>query len=155
MRVLFVGQAPGPKAKRGARAFEGAGAGSRLANYAGLLPGQFLEKFSTVNVLKTWPGRGAGKGDRFPMAYAQRAARKMWSDSCAFCGHDKVVFVGQATVKAFGFVKLLRLQPCEWSGHDKWVAYLPHPSGVNHWYNSHENRQRAERFLRELVKEVS
>ncbi len=153
MRVLFVGQAPGRRAPRGSRAFGGPGAGSRLAKLCGITHEQFLEKFSTINLLKTYPGRN-GKGDRFPMKAAQRAAVKMWVGSRAFCGYDRVIIVGAATVRAFPFSKA-EAQPCTWMGHAKWLAFLPHPSGVNHWYNNPSNRQRAERFLRELVKEAS
>jgi hypothetical protein len=32
------------------------------------------------------------------------------------------------------------------------VAILPHPSGVNHWYNDPRNVARARRFLRSALR---
>ena len=33
-----------------------------------------------------------------------------------------------------------------------WLAVLPHPSGINHWYNSTENRVAASLFLQAEIR---
>lgn len=158
--ILFVGQAPGRRALKKGRAFDGPGAGSRLAAMSGLARGEFLSRFKTTNVFRRWPGK-KGKGDAFPLARAHRGAQRIMS-SDAWREAEKVVFVGQGVVRAFLFHApdlALRLidRPCTmqtWAHGAKPRAYLPHPSGVNRWYNDPNNRFLAESFLRKLAKEV-
>jgi len=152
-RPLFVGQAPGRVAKRGARAFSGrVGSSARLAKLAGTTVDGFLSRAETVNVLKAWPGK-SGKGDAFPRPAARRGVNEILRSE-AFKRSTRVVFVGQAVWRAFLGPMVMR--PCEWSsvflrGHCPDVAYLPHPSGVNRWYNEPENRDRASAFLKEAL----
>jgi uracil-DNA glycosylase len=143
-RVLLIGQGPSRRRPRGARAFDGPGAGAHLAKLAGVPQAELLRRVRAVNLLKTWRGK-AGKGDRFPMAAARRAAAKLYS-SKLYHEADVVVFVGDAVARAFG---VGRLKPCGiyWG----WAAKLPHPSGVNRWYNEQANRDLASRFLRDLI----
>jgi len=60
-----------------------------------------------------------------------------------------VVLVGAAVARAFG----ARVGELAW-GHDPVLraelALLPHPSGVNLWWNLPTNVERARAFLRKL-----
>lgn len=152
MNVLFVGQAPGRRAPRTARAFGGPGAGSRLAKLCGLTHGEFLSRCRTANLIKGWPGKN-GKGDAFPFAVARRGLHRiiktdLWRDA------DRIVFVGQGVARVVlpNISTVMVKRPCEW--YFSRFAYLPHPSGVNRWYNDRSNTRRAETFLRALVKEA-
>lgn len=138
MRVTIIGQAPGKK-KTGMRAFEGT-CGDRLARVAGLDGHEELHrKASVINLLDRWPGK-AGKGDAFPMRKAKKAAKNLELDGV-------VLFAGKGVAQAFGHVGLY----FEWGtiGPAK-IATIPHPSGVNRWWNDPANVARASEFLRGL-----
>ncbi len=101
-----------------------------------------LSKTERLNLLQRWPGKSSGgKGDRFPIRDAEIAA----GVAARFLRYARVVFVGSGVARAFRFSH----PPLAWR---EWfdggsAAVLPHPSGVNLWYNSEENRAVARRFL--------
>jgi len=160
VKPLFIGQAPGPSAlevrrsnrgKRiGGRALAGA-AGERLASLGGLASvDDFLARVDTVNVLVEYPGPAPQKGDAFPMPGATRRARVLRYEHAH---RDQIVLVGIAVARAFGFDD----PPlCEWMidviAFDKEIqwAVIPHPSGVNRWWNDPINKALAEVFLHSL-----
>lgn len=137
-RVLLVGQAPA----RGADdlpAFSGR-SGDRLRRLLGGLPEEdFKARFDAFNVLPRWPGK-AGKGDRFPLDVAKAIASR-----CRLRAGRVLLFGGAAA--AFGVGSRFR-----WVSTDAGlVAGLPHPSGVNRWWNEEANRAEAGAFFAELV----
>lgn len=109
---------------------------------------KFLAKVRTTNVLPAWTGK-QGKGDRFDMADARAAAMAI-TCSDAFFEAQSVVFVGFRVAAAFGRHEL---KPCRWA--PGWLmgqraALLPHPSGINTWYNDPDNKAAAARFMRKI-----
>lgn len=78
MKIIIVGQAPGPRT--GTRAFDGL-SGDRLARYMGL-PGRedLQSRFELLNVLRSYPGAAGPKGGRFPIGRARSAAGRLLGD---------------------------------------------------------------------------
>jgi len=132
-----VGQAP---ARAGGPAFgRGTRSGDRLARIVGA---RGVDEFAdAVNLVGRWPGK-RGKGDRFPVREARTAA-----DGVDLSGRPFVVLVGCGPARVFGWA----------GGYFEWflvrgvpAVMVPHPSGVNHWWNLGKNRRAAARFLRGL-----
>jgi hypothetical protein len=138
--LIFVCQAPGSSGRNDAPL---AGAcGRRLASRCGFDPSALLAR-ERVNLIPYFPGR-AGKGHKFPLGMARRAADAL-APSLARC---RVVFVGLGVARAFGHSH----PPFAWHGCRGFsAASMPHPSGVNLWYNSDANASRAADFLRPLL----
>jgi uracil-DNA glycosylase len=138
LRPLLVGQAPGRLG--GARAFAGdKRSARRLAELVGAR--RASDFFRTRNLLQAFPGK-AGKGDRFPMAEARAAATKMRL-------RGTVLFAGKKVAAAFGCSSAMYF---EWRRRGGFrYAVVPHPSGVNRWWNDPSNRERARAFFRDLA----
>jgi uracil-DNA glycosylase len=140
-KLIIVGQAPG---RRGdpRQTLKGK-VGRRLARTFGVSEEQYTLCTELHNVLECWPGKH-GKGDRFPMAAAREAARNLKPT----LEGNRVLLLGRAVAAAFGvrvgYLTWIHLGACL-------VAVLPHPSGINRWWNEPKNRRAAERFLRGLV----
>ena len=145
MRPLIIGEAP---ARTGdpRRPLLGR-TGSRLAALCGLALQDYARTFARVNVLERWPGK-AGKGDAFDLPEARQRAALLRR---RFVGGRLVVLLGRRTARAFGldsaYLLPLRLSCAT-------VVVLPHPSGINRWWNEPENVRRASRFLRRVAKEA-
>lgn len=154
MRTLLIGQAPARTSDPAVPLRDGA-SGRRLARLVGLGPAEYAEAFDRVNLLDSWPG-SAGKGDRFPAALARLAADRLLPALARRArSGGRVVFVGGAVARAFGF----EAAPLLWrawkpGAADRPViaARLPHPSGVNPWWNDETNRRAAAEFLRSAAR---
>jgi len=48
-------------------------------------------------------------------------------------------------------MRMFRVEPREVYGVQVQVAVIPHPSGVNHFWNKASNRKEARRFLRDVT----
>lgn len=142
-RLVIVGQAPGPNSGR--RPFDGL-SGDRLARYMGLEDRRELrERVDLRNVLKTYPGPAGDKGDAFPARVAEEAARRL---SARLRGRS-VLLAGRNVARAFG----VRSEYLAWATHERGfdVVVIPHPSGVNKWWNDSRNRARFLRFSRRTL----
>ena len=122
-----------------------------------------------VNLLDYWPGRDEKKGFNFPMDEGRDAAarlcRELRSPSrtsvegvkfCQFGGRmfrppEMVLLAGRRVGRAFcaHSVDYFRVRLDDKVGSVPWVL-VPHPSGINHWWNDDANRLGAEMFLRSL-----
>lgn len=149
MKPLLIGQAPGPKSDPD-EPLSGR-CGARLADLCGLEPDVFLARFRRVNLIQTFPGKAA-KGDLFPLDLARAGAVSLLMTGVF--GSTKVVLLGDNVAKAFGFkpgsYPLLRFLPCGATAHG--IAFCPHPSGVNRWFNDPKNVRAARRFWRDLAR---
>lgn len=146
MRILVIGQAPSRTS--GSRAFDGL-SGDRLARHMGLCDREsLLNTLTCVNLLATYPGTGKGKGDAFPTHKARRSACDLLH-SLANENDVRLLFAGHAVATACG----VRRPYLEWVmhpiGHE--CAVIPHPSGINRWWNDEENRRRFLHFMRPLL----
>lgn len=144
---MLVGQAPS-RTSDPARPLSGEPLSTKLAALCGLTVPEYLEAFDRRNLLPLWPGKN-GKGDLFPI----RAARAAAADMSVLLVDRDVVFLGRNVARAFGRPGLPFLA---WhagiGGPPGRAACLPHPSGVNLWWNDERNRRAAARFLRRLLR---
>ena len=151
MRALFIGQAPS-KETDGLEPFVGR-CGKFLAALMGLTHEEMLEQHDFINIFDSWPGAGTG-GDLFSINEAKRKACEL----LPLLNGRLVIFLGSNVAHAFElnkfsffrFYQLLALS--QGSSTTAAVAVVPHPSGVNRWYNDHNNREAASRFLLSLQK---
>lgn len=143
-KIVLVGQAPS-RDTEGAAPFSGR-SGRTLERLAGLEPGELPQRFALANVLQRWPGSAGAKGDKFPPAEARKAAASLLE---ALSGRQ-VLAVGRATATVLGLPSCR--PPMLWFDHEPLagLSMLPHPSGVNLWWNERRNRENAQTFLRAL-----
>lgn len=134
--VTFVGQAPSRQTKDNAGWAEGR-AVLALCALARMPYRELAAQARFVNLLRRWPGK-RGKGDRWPINRAQRAAQHV-----QFTG--RMVFLGRQVAAAFGASRAY-LRPFQLRGATCMV--FPHPSGVNRWYNQAKNKRRASQMLK-------
>ncbi|AAT69493.1 gp17 [Alphaproteobacteria phage PhiJL001] len=63
------------------------------------------------------------------------------------------MFVGRQVAEAFGF-RREKLDWFQWTVCDFWkyrCSVIPHTSGCNHFWNSPENREQAQKFFQEII----
>ena len=103
-----------------------------------------LMAMERVNVLEWFPGTAAGTGDRFPMAEAKIRAGEI---ARAHRG-ERAMLLGRAVAAAFG----VRADYLQARAHDVFeeVVVVPHPSGLNRWWNDPNNERMARRKLKAL-----
>lgn len=140
-RVVLVGQAP---ARRTSLTLRGR-TGKKLVELMMINERLYLKAFERKNVLARYPGRSArGEGDLFPMAIARKRARRIRKR----IRRRIVVFVGRRVARAFRFEAPF----LQWRAFEGGMAaVVPHPSGVNRWWNSDENRRAASAFLSTVI----
>lgn len=143
MKPVIIGQAPGPNS--GPTPFDGL-SGDRLARYMGFEGrGELRTRVDLMNVLKSYPGPKGSKGDAFPLRRARRGAQKIARQLHG----RRVLLAGKQVARAFG----VRTGYFQWSAHEKGfeVAVIPHPSGVNHWWNDRANRLLFATFVQAIL----
>lgn len=155
MRLLFVGQAPSRESE-GNPPFTGK-CGKFLAELMGTTQEQMLLDHDFINVLDHWPGRDL-TGDRFPPREARVAAKAKMGQLRG----RVVVMLGHGIVRAFGSTQFRYLQWYELRHPDnfadvvsKYVTVVPHPSGVNRYFNKIDNRLIVGKFLGMLIEKFS
>jgi hypothetical protein len=123
--------------------------GARLAALADVAHDTLLSRATCVNLLRSWPGTNrTKKGDLWPAQLARVAAL-----TCIVgVAGARVILLGQNVARAFrvGRRPILTWFPF---GHGH-AAIVPHPSGINRWYNDPSNVRRAERFMRRTMEAV-
>ena len=134
--TVLVGEAP---PRRGPLApFEGL-SGRRLRGLAG----SDLDDVLMCNLFMV-PMPRSGKGSAFWAAEA-RARAAAWD----LDGIDLLLMAGRRVARAFGVPASVRyLEPFTVRGTAAYV--VPHPSGVNRWFNAETNRARFRRFFQAL-----
>ena len=121
---LVVGQAPGTSGEAFARSTTTV---RRLATLCGVScsgSDELHELFDFVNLLDSYPGRSAsGVGDAFDFKAARAAA-----SGIPLVSRPVVLLLGSNVARAFG----LPNNVLQWQGN---ILVLPHPSGINHFWN--------------------
>lgn len=118
--VLYIAQAPGvpgPHARN-------TRADARLSRFLNIALADLPCYLRWINVLSAFPGK-SGKGDRFPLAEARQCAAKI-------CLEPVTLLAGSNVARAF------QLSPALFTWNDVQgcrVAVVPHPSGINRWWN--------------------
>lgn len=148
MKLLFIGQAPS-KETEGKPPFVGR-AGALLASLMDTTQEKMLEENDFINVLNFWPGKGIG-GDKFPMDQATEAAKKIVPQLRGRI----VILLGSNVARAFGVKSFKYAEYYEIRNPDRpseilvpTIAVIPHPSGVNRYYNNPNNRFFIAGFLK-------
>lgn len=139
MKPLIIGEAPNRNGDP-ARPLGGA-CGRRLADLCGITPREFARRFQRVNVLAAWPGAQSIKGATFPMSAARTAASRLRR---RFVAGRIVIVLGRRVARAFE-VDGEYFEPQRVAGAT--IVIVPHPSGVNRWYNSRQHERLARRRL--------
>jgi len=147
MKPLIVGQAPGPSEDGWPLMGR---CGDRLAVLFGLSVAEYAIIFERVNLLPKFPGK-KGKGDAFDRRNAAIAARNI-KIGFRMSSRPFSILLGRNVAEAFGFeYRPLGVQRHHELGH---LVFLPHPSGINRWWNEPENVWRAKKLLRRLVRAI-
>jgi uracil-DNA glycosylase len=142
MRPLFIGEAPSRSTSRAGAAPLVGESGHRLAAWAGLSPAEFRRRAELINLFAALPerwDRDAARGSA-----AALAAQWLQPDQ-----QRPVVLLGEKVALAFaasGCVLFRTYVAATGS-----LTVMPHPSGLNHYWNDAANVRRAERFLRKLM----
>lgn len=147
-RPVLMGQAPSrlTQSRSGNSeppAFSGL-SGSRLAAIVGVSQERLLTLFDARNLLHRFPGRSGVKGDSWCADEARAEARRL----LPHLRGRTVVIAGSAVAAAFG-VTGKPLERVEREGVT--FILLPHPSGVNRFYNSVTNCRAVRRLLRQVL----
>lgn len=162
MRPLLIGQAPPPSYDPATHSplypVPEHATGGRLAALAGLSAHEYLATFQRINLLREFPGRRrhpcGTRRDHWPRAEARSAAEAI----APLLGDRTVVLLGRNVARAFGLegaefhvwrtvhVPYPPDQPVLFS-----AACVPHPSGLNRWYNDSRNLEAARAFWSELI----
>jgi len=129
MKPLLVGEAPKVSA--------GGGQTSR-SRIVRLMAMESDASFVWRNLFSQPQGK-SGKGDAFPMKTARARAARFHFDS------DVVMLLGKRVAAAFG----AKTDYFEWFDlRGSRAAIVPHPSGINRWWNDPVNVERARAFWR-------
>jgi len=142
-KTVVVGQAP--SVGRSRKPPLSGKSGQRLEALAGLAHGELGSCFALTNLLGRYPGRGTG-GDRFPHGMAARAARKLRG----YLAGRRAILLGSGVARAFQ----VPARPFfEWrQSNGLTFMVVPHPSGLNRWWNDPANLALAERALRGVAR---
>lgn len=145
MKPLIVGEAPS-KNEVTERPIEGR-IGRRLAALAGLTLEEFLAHFDRVNLLHERQDT-AEHGFQFDRFAATKAAREL---GMTF-QHDQVILLlGKRVADAFGMVDIKHFESRSFYSICGTIFVMPHPSGVNRWWNKLCNKREAETFMRTII----
>lgn len=120
--------------------------GERLAECAGLTFDEYMEKFDRMNLLDV-RAEYSGKGMDFNVKAARSTARELITR--AFLPGRLILILGKRAASAFGMTSIAYFQRMVINGAEVYV--VPHPSGINRWWNLPENEQQMIRFMRTVV----
>lgn len=140
-RVIFVGQGPSQNGDP-LKPLEGQ-LGEKLAQLLDLRFEDYVDEYARINLNAEWIGKGSGKGDVFDATEGRATAKVLLRGSWTH-----YVLLGQKVAECFGpgGNPLDTIQKGE-----KSFFLLPHPSGINRWWNDPDNTRRASIRLRTFV----
>ncbi len=122
-----------------------------------------VARLERTNLLKAWPG-ASGSGSAFPMKEARPAATVLLRSTQR---GRRLLHVGTRVAAAFDLLRptygYLNWFEVAWKPHEEGpkrsdsvralrreVAVVPHPSGLNRWWNDPDNVSQAEAFFKEV-----
>jgi uracil-DNA glycosylase family 4 len=149
--AFLYGQAPGPLEGAERRPWRGR-AGQTLRRWLRMEEEDFYATFYCASVTRCYPGKArGGKGDRVPTPPEQELC-EFWRDwELTLLRPRLIVPVGGLAIRRLlGIGSLAECVGLRLERGDAAVVPLPHPSGVNLWLNSPENRALVERAV-ELI----
>ena len=159
-RLFLLGQAPGPHEAKFGRPFAWT-AGKTLfawmARSFGATEEQFRERVYMAAVVRAFPGKTSGGGDRVPSPAEIEASRGFLARELDILRPRLVIPVGRLAIEQV-LGRGSRLDEvvggpeidCEYHGVKVDVIPLPHPSGASTWFKVEPGRTLLERALRRL-----
>lgn len=139
-RVVLVGEAPARSAGVLPPDMALTGyTGRRIARWAGVSDGRYMGTTERWNLL-----------DEAPVSWPVALAKNRADNLEALTRGRRVILVGTRVAEAFGF----HWPPFTWGPPDELggrLAWIPHPSGRNRYYNDPANVALAEGFLRRAL----
>ena len=158
-RVFLLGQAPGPHEAKFGRPFAWT-AGKTLfawmARSFGATEEDFRARVYMAAVVRAFPGKTGGGGDRVPSPAEIEASRGFLAREVAILRPRLVVPVGRLAIEQV-LGRGTRLDEVvggmvhqEYHGAEVDVIALPHPSGASTWFKVEPGRSLLERALRRL-----
>jgi uracil-DNA glycosylase len=158
-RIFLLGQAPGPHEARFGRPFAWT-AGKTLFAWMGRSFGAteetFRERVYMAAVVRAFPGKTSGGGDRVPSPAEIEASRGFLEREVAILRPRLVIPVGRLAIEqVLGRGARLdevvgRLIHQEYQGVAADVVPLPHPSGASTWFKVEPGRTLLDRALHRL-----
>ncbi len=160
-RVFLLGQAPGPHEAKLGRPFAWK-AGKTLFSWferaVGATEEQVRGRVYMAAVVRCFPGKSAGGGDRVPSAEEIRASRPFIEREIAALQPKLVIPVGRlAIAEVLGRDEPIaavvgRELRVHFHGVELDAVCLPHPSGASTWFKLEPGRTLLERALRILAR---
>jgi len=148
LKSVIIGQAPHKSAVKNFRPLIDGKCGYRLSETCGIEHEEYAQIFNTINLIDEYMGK-SGKGDYFPLKLAKEKASQIWPDLDS--KYDIVILAGKSVANAFG----IKAEYFQWIKiNDINLVVIPHPSGVNRWWNDDSNKEKAKQFMRNLIKEI-
>lgn len=144
MRPLIVGEAPS-KNEPHCPAIEGR-IGARLAACCGMTLTTFLAYFARINVLEVRQDTRE-KGFAFDAKQAKRNAELIIERE--FHKGRTILLLGLRVAIAFGADPAYFGSQQGWNGATVYV--VPHPSGINRWWNKLDNELQMIKFMHQIV----
>jgi uracil-DNA glycosylase len=142
----IIGQAFSSRADEHSKPLEGK-VGEVLATHLRVSTERLRNKCVLINLLDAFPGKN-GKGDAFPMAAARKSAARVMAK---LERGDFALLLGWNVAQAFGLRRDGRKYFDRFAfGDGASAVVMPHPSGVNMWWNVEVNRKKAKRELGKL-----
>ncbi len=159
--VFLVGQAPGPHEAKFGRPFAWT-AGKTLfawmARSFGATEEAFRARVYMAAVVRAFPGKTRGGGDRVPSPEEIEASRGFLAREVAILRPRLVIPVGRLAIEQV-LGRGARLDEVvggvihqEYHGAEVDVIALPHPSGASTWYKVEPGRTLLEAALRRLAR---
>lgn len=160
-RIFLLGQAPGPHEARFGRPFAWT-AGRTLFAWMGRALGateeRFRERVYMAAVVRNFPGKSPGGGDRVPSPEEIEASRAFLAREVAILRPRLVLPVGRLAIEQV-LGRGTRLDAVvgkgvrtTWHGAAVDVIALPHPSGASTWFKVEPGRTLLDAALRRLAR---
>jgi uracil-DNA glycosylase len=160
-RIFLLGQAPGPHEARFGRPFAWT-AGKTLFRWferaLGASEAEFRAKVYMAAVVRSFPGKSRGGGDRVPSAEEIAASRGFLEREVAILRPRLVVPVGRLAIReVLGHEEPIaevvgRELRARYHGMAVDVVCLPHPSGASTWFKMEPGRRLLAKALRILAR---
>lgn len=120
--------------------------GNKVAALLGMTRAEFIRKYRRLNLNDRWNGKN-GRGDAFDEEAGRAAAVELLAD----CHAARMVLLGQNVARCFGLEHHAPLSTGLFMNGIQFFL-LPHPSGINRWWNEPKNARAAQKKLREFVR---
>lgn len=153
---LIVGQAPS-RSSDGQPPFHGR-SGERLASVLSMPWPEFASTFRLANLIGSWPGYHKGNGHGKPDGKRRHGGDhfdpRSSTATCAaalLLSYERggvMILCGRAVALAFAIPRTAPM--LSWRVmHGCMVGIIPHPSGVNHWWNARGRATLVRAFLQQ------